>query len=357
MTTDNVGVYLHIPYCIRRCNYCDFCSSSSPDGAVPDAYVDRLVREINEYSSFGKIGASSVYFGGGTPSLLTPIQLERIVSALKQVFDFKINTEFTIEANPGTVTIATLREFRKIGVNRLSFGVQTLVDGELSALGRIHNSASAKQSFKMARDAGFDNVSIDLMYGIPHQTRESFLYTLSEAASLSPEHISVYGLIVEEGTPFYARRDTLPIPSAGDSHYEISNYARDGKYSQHNLKYWHLDEYVGIGASAASYFRGRRYQNSHDIGEYMKGGKIKFHSAEEEAIDDEKFSYAMMNLRLREGLSLEKYRARFGEDFLSSRGEYVEKLSEHFLIELNGDALRLTDRGFYVSNTILSDLL
>lgn len=374
MTTDSIGVYVHIPYCIRKCNYCDFCSLPIGLPSVPDTYIDRLVSEIYEYNSFGEIRASSIYFGGGTPSLLTSEQLSRIVSALKKVFKFEKDTEFTVEANPGTLDFTKLRGYRDIGVNRISLGVQSLIDEELSLLGRIHNADEAYRSVEMIRAAGFDNLNIDLMYGIPCETEESFLSSLRKVIDLKPEHISVYGLIVEEGTTFYCNRDKLSLPTEdrecdmyyaasrllslyGYEHYEISNYSLRGKRSRHNLKYWNACEYIGVGASAASYFKGRRYSNTCSVDEYISGKSLEYSSCEPLSKEERMFEYAMMNLRLADGLSLSDYKSRFSADFLCGREEPLGKYSSLSLIEMKGDNIRLTEKGFYLSNTILADLL
>ncbi len=374
MITDPIGLYVHIPYCIKKCGYCDFCSLPTSAGCVSNLYIDRLVREINEYRSFGETAVSTVYFGGGTPSLLQPEQLSKIVSALKDVFDFGKDIEFTVEANPGTVSLDKLFSYKEIGVNRISIGVQSFDDGELKALGRIHNKTDAIRAYNTVRDAGFDNVSIDLMYGIPNQTRESFLSTLEEAVSLSPEHISVYGLILEEGTPLYNNRDSLILPnedeecdmyytasellkSHGYIHYEISNYAKDTRESKHNLKYWQAREYIGLGAAAASYFLGRRYSNTDSVCEYMNGCGIGYYSVEEQTLDDASFEYAMMHLRLRDGFSLEDYRSRFGCDFQEGREEILGRFKELSLLDISEGRIKLTERGFYVSNSILAELI
>ena len=374
MIIDPIGVYVHIPYCIRKCNYCDFCSLPKGGEGVPDAYVDRLVDEITAYRENDKIPASTLYFGGGTPSLLKPEQLEKIISALKLVFDFSIDLEFTIESNPGTVTADKLRAFKSLGCNRLSLGVQSMIDSELSSLGRIHTAKDSEHAFAAARAAGFGNVSLDLMYGIPGQSINTFRYTLERVLELSPEHLSVYGLIVEPGTPFFRERDSLIFPSEdeecdmyymasdllrerGYAHYEISNYAREGFSSRHNLKYWRAEEYIGIGASAASYFRRRRYVNTSRVAEYLCSRGVNYISDELIDVDTAAYEYAMMRLRLSEGVSLSDYRRRFGRDLLSDREEELRRLEALGLVTLDGDRFNLSERGFYLSNTILTEIL
>ena len=374
MITDPLGLYIHVPFCVRKCKYCDFCSLPIADKSVPDEYIDRLKDEIEAYSEYGKMPLSTIYIGGGTPSILSAEQLEKICSAIKYHFNFDKNIEFTLEANPGTVTREKLLGYRECGVNRISFGLQSIHDTELSALGRIHTFDDFLDSYNIARECGFDNINIDLMYGIPHQTIASFSKTLEKIISLFPEHISVYGLIVEEGTPFYDLKDKLPLPNegcecdmyylacgllkeAGYSHYEISNYARCGYESRHNLKYWRAENYIGIGTSAASYFCGKRYVNSRSVREYLGQTGLNYHTVEEVDRNCQMFEYAMMRLRLSEGFSLEDYKARFGTDFTLGKRSILNKLCERGLIKIDGGRLFLTERGFYVSNAILTEIL
>ncbi len=374
MTTEPLGIYVHVPYCVRKCNYCDFCSRGIGTASVEDRYIDRLISEIESYSEHGKLPVDTIYFGGGTPSLLSAHQLERVVSALNLTFNVEKNVEFTLEANPGTVDEAKLRDFRSLGVNRLSLGVQSVNAEELSSLGRIHTPEDFIRSFSTARECGFDNVSVDLMYGIPNMTRASLRRTLDTVLDLCPEHISLYGLIIEEGTPFYEIQDTLPLPSVdeecdmyydaasllslhGYSHYEISNYARTGYESRHNLKYWRLSEYVGFGASAASYFGGRRYVNTRSMREYISSARLKYETEEILTPEDMAYEYVMLGLRLREGISLDSYRRLFGRDFLDGRRGVIDRLVKEGLAELSTERFALTERGFYVSNSVLAEIL
>ena len=374
MTTSPIGVYVHIPYCIRKCSYCDFCSLPCGESGVPESYVDRLCEEILCYKGDSKIPASTLFFGGGTPSLLSPLQLKKIVSALNLVLDFTSDLEFTLEANPGTVDKEKLFEFRKLGVNRLSFGMQSMHSNELLALGRIHSHLELLEAVRLAREVGFDNVSCDLMYGIPYQTKESFLSTLNSLVALSPEHISVYGLMIEEGTPFYAMRDKLPLPSeddeadmfyladsiltkAGYLHYEISNYARAGRESRHNLKYWSASEYLGFGAAASSYYIGQRFTNTAVVSEYLKNNGVSYTIEESMTVSDLEYEYAMLNLRLKSGISLSEYKSRFGKDFTLGREEVIDRLSSFGLLVCDGERLSLSVKGFYLSNTVLTELL
>ncbi len=374
MTTEPIGVYVHIPYCIKKCNYCDFCSLPGGKGGVPDVYVERLGEEILTYRGECKIPASTLYFGGGTPSLLCSTQLKKIISALKLVFDFTSELEFTLEANPGTVNEGKLRQLRTLGVNRLSLGMQSAQQNELSALGRIHTQKELVDAFLSARRVGFDNISCDLMYGIPHQTKDSFRDTLNTLTELSPEHISVYGLMIEEGTPFYEMQGGLPLPSeerecemyyladklltsSGYSHYEISNYSKEGKESRHNLKYWHASEYLGFGAAAASFFGGKRFVNTSNVSEYLESNGASYNTCEELTDTDLEFEYCMLRLRLKEGIVRADFKDRFGRDFYDGRERVIEKMSMLGLLEAGKDRIALTAKGFYLSNTVMCELL
>ncbi len=371
MTTKPVGLYVHVPFCVRKCNYCDFCSFPEK-GIAPEArarYIDTLVSEIIGYESEPKITVDTVFFGGGTPSLLTPSELEKIFRAIRSSFDLLLDAEITIEANPGTLTRDKLTAYRRLGINRLSIGLQSIHENEQKILGRIHNYADFTEAFGIAREAGFDNIGVDLMYGIPEQTLDSFAETLDAVIALSPEHISAYGLIVEEGTPFFEQAATLPLPTedaecdmyrlaidklrvGGYSHYEISNYARAGRESRHNLHYWHCDEYIGVGVAAHSYFGGRRYFNPDSLADYTACSRIY-----SEDSGDGEFEYAMLAFRLAEGLSLSDFEARFSHSFADGREELISRYTDLGYMRCIDDRLALTDDGMYVSNAILSELL
>ncbi len=372
MTTDPIGLYVHIPFCIRKCNYCDFCSYKLDDFTKREEYIDALVKEISSYKE-KNISVDTVFFGGGTPSLLSDDELRKIMNSIKEAFDISPEAEFTVEANPKTLTRDKLSLYTELGVNRISLGLQSIHENEQKILGRIHNFDDFLNSYKLVRDAGIKNVNVDLMYGIPEQTQESFEETLRTVISLSPEHISLYGLILEEGTPFFDNRDKLSLPDedaecdmyylaarllkeAGYLHYEISNYAKEGCESRHNLKYWRVKEYIGVGVSAYSYFDGKRYGNVGDVSEYISdtGKRVDVTICDLEAV---KYDYVMLGLRLHEGISLSEYKSLFGIDFLEEHRKKIEAYICAGLIEIRGDRLSFTERGFYVSNTILTDLL
>lgn len=371
MTTKPIGLYLHVPFCVRKCNYCDFCSYREADIpiSVREAYIDALVTEIRGYQRMKRISVDTIFFGGGTPSLLEPRELDKIFGAISSTFDICPSAEITLEANPGTLTEQKLECYKIVGVNRLSIGLQSIHENELKKLGRIHLYDDFLESYKTARMLGFDNISVDLMYGIPEQSLKSFAETLDTVIALSPEHISAYGLIVEEETPFYTMRDRLVLPTedeecdmydlavsklsaAGYSHYEISNYARQGRASRHNLHYWRREEYIGVGVAAHSYFCGARYSNAPSLDAYLRGD-----SREYDTDTDASFERAMLALRLAEGLSLSEYESEFSHSFLDGREASVSRYVSLGYMKLEGECLALTDSGMYVSNAILSDLL
>ena len=373
MKADPIGLYVHIPFCVRKCAYCDFCSYPYSDISWREDYIHRLCAEISEYEG-RNIKVNSIFFGGGTPSLLKEAEFRYIVGAIKKSFMISADAEFTIEANPKTLTEKNLASYIDCGVNRISIGLQSIHENELKSLGRIHNYTDFLDSYNLVRSLGIDNINVDLMYGIPEQTKESFAETLDSLIELAPEHISVYGLILEEGTPLYKNRDALTLPSedaecdmyyiasqklslAGYSHYEISNYAKLGYECRHNLKYWRCEEYIGVGVNAHSYFDGIRFANSDDISEYLDVKCKKYITEDISDSTDEAYEYVMLRLRLAEGLSLSDYYLRFGENFLEGRGPMIDKLRGLGYIGIQNDRLFLTEKGFYVSNAILCELI
>ncbi len=374
MTTKPIGLYLHVPFCVRKCNYCDFCSYPISNAEWKEKYIEALLSEIYSYAE-RNLQVDSVFFGGGTPSLLSLSEFDRIVSCIDKAFSLSRDTEFSMELNPGTLSNEKMRHFAEFGVNRVSIGLQSIHEKELKKLGRIHNFDEFAKAYEATLSAGIDNVNVDLMYGIPEQTINSFSETLEKILSLSPKHLSLYGLILEEGTPFFDMRDTLNLPSedeecdmyylaaeklekAGYSHYEISNYAKAGYECRHNLKYWRDQSYIGVGASAYSYFDGKRFGNSSVIDEYLSSNREKYMYEEIISKEEEAYEYAMLRLRLAEGFSLKEYESKFGKSFCSN--ERMKKISNYQkfgYINLSGDRLSLSDKGFYISNKILTELL
>lgn len=376
MITDKLGIYIHIPFCLSKCHYCDFCSLPAAKTDKIDAYAVALLNEIATFANNRdkKQTVDTVYFGGGTPTLLSVENLSDILSCVKENFELLTDVEITIEANPKTADRQKLSDIRSLGVNRLSIGMQSVHDGELKALGRIHTYRDFEQFYYDSRKAGFDNVSVDLMYGIPMQSMDSFDVSLRRLCELSPEHISSYCLKIEENTRFYQKKDTLALPDedtvcdmyehmsnilsdAGYNKYEISNFSREGKESRHNLKYWKYDDYTGFGSGAHSYVDGVRYSNSRDIDAYIATlGLGAREDREYISKNTAKNEYVMLRMRLARGIDASEYRLRFSGDFMEDFGNNFKKFSPEFVTVSEKDC-RFTDRGMLVSNYILSEIL
>ncbi len=367
------GLYLHLPFCLQKCLYCDFCSFAGQDTATHARYVERLCRELSDRAALvSHLTFDTVYFGGGTPTLLSPDLLGRVLDAARGHLRILSDAEVTVECNPATADAAKLSALRESGFNRLSIGLQSAVDGELRALGRAHNAKAAIETVKAARQAGFDNVSLDVMLGIPHQTRDSLARTMDTVLSLAPEHVSAYSLILEEDTPFYNARDTLPLPDedetvalteqafstlaeAGYGRYEISNFAKAGFESRHNLHYWRMDDYLGVGVAAHSLIGRERLQNRPDLAAYLGGEDV---TEREELLADEvaRDEYVMLGLRLVEGIDKREFSDRFGADF-DALYPSVARYADMGLMTDTPERAAFTDRGLAVSNALLSEML
>ena len=312
----------------------------------------------------------TVFFGGGTPSLLPEGDVMRLLDAAKTLFHVSPDAEVTLEANPATADEKKLSALLRAGVNRLSVGVQTLSDEELRYLGRAHSASDAVAFLKSARHVGFENINVDLMYGIPAQTLQSAERTLSEVLSLSPDHISAYSLMLEEGTPLYQNRAKIPLPSEDEEaeidilvsktlgangylHYEISNYAKEGRESRHNLHYWHSDSYLGFGVSAYSYFDGVRYGNHSNLSSYTEDPLSAVVDRDPLSEKERAYEWIMLRLRLKEGLSLAEYRAHFGVDLKKRYFSQINAFIAQGLMEEKDGRISLTERGFRLSNSIL----
>lgn len=369
----NLGLYIHIPFCRTKCLYCDFCSFVSRDEQQREAYVGALLREI-EARGTKDYSVDTVYFGGGTPSLLSAEQIGRILGEIKESFNVSPDAEITLECNPMTVSDGDkyFKELRALGVNRLSLGVQTAIDGELKLIGRRHSFEEAKATFFEARGAGFENISVDLMLGIPSQTLDSLRASANQVIKLAAEHISIYSLQLEEGTPLYRMRERYSLADddtaadmyelvvkmmkdAGYRHYEISNFARGGRESKHNCKYWRLDEYLGLGLAAHSDFGGKRLENTRDMERYLGGEWLE--AASDISNSEREFEFLMLGFRTADGISKSEFLARFGVGFDEKYGEKMEKFKKMGYFCEKGDALALTESGFEVSNAILTEIL
>ena len=371
------GIYIHIPFCRSRCSYCDFATGIY-NNSQAERYTHALISEILSWNEMEVVEEiDTIYFGGGTPSLLSVQQVCAILDAVHSRFHLKQNVEVTMEMNPGTVTLETLRAFRNAGVNRASFGAQTFDDRELARLGRSHTSQQTRATFRQLREAGFDNVSSDLIAGLPGQTIEQWKRNVDEALAMKPEHLSFYLLEVHEGTPLadHIKRGLQPKPdeevaaemyslmleraaAAGYEHYEISNLCLPGFESRHNTKYWTGAPYYGFGCSAHSYDgQFRRWSNERDVARYVE--LIETNSSpivEQSALNEtEMRSEALyLGLRMMAGVDLNDYRARFGDDIRDSHREDLERFREAGLIECVGDSMRLTRAGALLSNEVFS---
>ena len=374
-----LGIYIHIPFCVSKCRYCDFYSIPGASEELKDKYVEALTKHMKEYSIQAKdYIVDTVYFGGGTPSLLSEKQLKTVMKALKSNFRVYRACEISMEINPKTVSLQKLKYIKRCGINRLSIGVQSFADNELSIAGRPHDSDDAFETVRLARKAGFDNISLDLMFGLPEQSLQSVVDNVNTIVSLDVEHISLYGLKIEEGTPFWFDRNKLALPNedeersmyfnasgllaaSGIKQYEISNFAKKGKYCKHNLKYWNCDEYLGFGPAAHSYFAGKRFSFKKNINLYIDSFAEDGSVAEElldEYIDIPYSSrvaeYVMLRFRLTAGISTAVFKKKFGRDFDEM---YLKKITPfiktgHIVKTKTGYAF--SREGMYVSNYILS---
>ena len=368
-----LGLYLHVPFCKSKCLYCDFCSLPHASEELRERYVAALCKDLRDKASVcAAHTVDTVYLGGGTPTVLSAEQLEGIMETVFSCYRVSENAEITAECNPLTATREKLASMRAAGLNRLSVGLQSAHDRELKALGRIYGFADFCRTWEDARAVGFENMSADVMSGIPHQTRESYLETLRLLCDLSPEHVSAYGLIVEEGTPFGRMGERLVLPneeearamyfdgidylaSRGLEQYEISNFARRGYESRHNLKYWDCDEFLGFGAAAYSDFGGERFGNSSDVCAYIEGDVCEL-ERERPSATERANEYVMLRMRLSKGVSRKAFEARYGVDFAPFAAA-LEKYVPMGLVKKTADGYAFTPEGTYVSNAILSDVL
>ena len=374
---EQAGVYIHIPFCRARCSYCDFATGMY-EGDLANRYVSAVVREIEDWREIVATNeADTLYFGGGTPSLLTAEQVSQILEGIHPHFQLASRPETTIEINPGELDSSRLQAFHHLGINRASFGAQTFDDRQLRQLGRTHTSDDIRKTLQYLREAGFENINFDLIAGLPGQTLENWQRNLSEALALRPEHLSLYLLDVHEGTPLaeQIRRGAQPKPDddlaaemyrvmienvcgAGYEHYEISNFCLSGFESRHNTKYWSGAPYYGFGCSAHSYDGGRRrWANQRDTAMYVsliEGGESPIVERTSLSEDDARAESLFLGLRLMKGLYLSEYRSRFGTDLRDQYKVDLDRLREAGLIEIDEELLRLTTRGALLSNEVLA---
>lgn len=373
-----LGIYVHIPFCRSRCEYCDFYSiRGGRSKELMDRYLHALVTHIRETAALAPdYTVDSVYFGGGTPSFFGADGLKRVFAEIDRRFNLSRDCEVTFEANPDSVNVLTLKKLHAAGFNRMSLGIQNDTDEVLKALGRPHTYEQAVQAVEAARTAGFDNVSVDLMFGLPNQSREKWMNTLRHVLDLKPDHVSCYGLKVEPGTPLYDYRDGANLPdddaqadmylyavetleSFGYGQYEISNFAREGRACRHNLKYWTGGEYLGFGPAAASDFAGKRFTARADIETYIQGvlGKgVILSECETIAPRERAGEYLMLRLRITAGIEAEEYTSRFLLPFESIQKAMELYASKGLAVQVEG-RWRLTPKGLLLSNQIIGTLL
>ncbi len=389
MTSDTIGLYLHIPFCTAKCGYCDFNSYAGHEHMIP-TYSDTLLKDASLWAAAARGRAvESVFFGGGTPSLAPVEEMAKMLDGLRATFEVLDDAEISLEANPGSLSTEYLRGLRAAGFNRLSIGVQSFDDDELKQLDRIHSGDQARDAYASARAAGFDNVNLDLIYGLPEQPMENWRRSLETALALGPEHLSLYALTVEEGTPLArdVARGRVPPPDAdaqaeqyewteerlaraGYEHYEISNWARPGRRCRHNLIYWQNREYLGLGAGAHSFLNGVRFSTvllpnryeelvDESVAARANGSGEMRHIAGAEAITPE-LSMAdtlILGLRLNDGVDAATFESRYGRSMESVYGDVLNEFIGYGLLERADRRVRLTARGRLLSNELFQRLL
>ena len=372
-----IGIYIHIPFCIKKCEYCDFVSYCNKKEYVPQ-YINALKKEIkNNINKEYKI--TTIYIGGGTPSSIEENYIADIIETIKlnmndeDLKDFE-NIEVTIEVNPGTVNKEKLQVYKKIGINRLSIGLQETHNELLKSIGRIHTYEEFIKTYKLARKIGFNNINVDLMIALPNQTIQDIKENLEKIIKLNPEHISVYSLILEEGTPFYNKynENKIKLPDEelernmywyvkntlennGYMHYEISNFSKKGFESKHNMNCWNQEEYLGFGVAAHSYNNRIRYSNTNSIEEYIKGSNKIIH--EEQTLEDMQKEYMLLGLRKIEGINIQKFKNKFAQNPIFIFKEQLNKLVDEELIIVDGNETKLTNKGLDLANIVWEEFV
>ena len=377
MKNKEIGIYVHIPFCKRKCDYCDFISYSNKDSKIQE-YIEEVKKEIELQKIKSEI--TTIYVGGGTPSYIESKYIKEIIEEIKNK-NVSNDAEITIEINPGTVTLEKLRDYKECGINRLSIGLQTTQNNLLKQIGRIHDFEQFVETYKMARKEGFKNINIDLMLGLPNQRIKDLKDSLEKVIELQPEHISVYSLIIEEGTPICNKieKGDLELPEEdlernmywyvkntlelnGYKHYEISNFARNGYESKHNLNCWNQKEYIGIGLAAHSYRDITRYSNTEQMGEYIRNVKNQnlernriIHEIQKE--DDTKKEYMILGLRQIDGIKISEFKEKFGDNPIYLFRNELKKLSDENLINVDEDNIKLTNKGIDFANLVWEEFV
>ncbi|GFR34524.1 radical SAM family heme chaperone HemW [Thermobrachium celere] len=359
------GLYVHIPFCKSKCFYCDF--NSIVNDMLQDEYVDVLLKEID---SLSEENFDTIFIGGGTPTILSIKNLQKLLNKLSRFNPI----EYTIEANPGTLNKEKLILLKNYGINRLSLGLQSVDDKMLKKLGRIHKYEDFLKNYFDARDVGFTNINVDIMFNLPNQTKEEFMFNLYELIKINPEHISCYSLIIEEGTKFYemhVKNELMLLDEEeerliyheinnvlkqnGYIQYEISNYAKKGYECKHNIIYWTDEEYIGVGAGAHSYYEGKRFNNISNVYEYINKIKL-YNSAVEECINlteaEHMSEFIFLGLRMNRGININQFKSKFNKDIMEIYSKEINELINNGLIEKVGENIRLTEKGRDLSNLV-----
>ncbi|BCK00047.1 radical SAM family heme chaperone HemW [Anaerocolumna chitinilytica] len=374
--TRNLGLYLHIPFCERKCLYCDFLSAAA-DTSTKDNYVEALMKEINSYKEMAsKYSVKTIFIGGGTPTSLNADSIIRIMEKVKDTFLISCNAEITIEMNPGTIDREKLLAIRHSGINRISMGLQSADNKELKLLGRIHTYETFLENYSLARELGFDNINIDLMSSLPEQSLDKWMKTLEKVTDLNPEHISAYSLILEEGTPFYQKYSSIPIDeeldrqmywetenylkSKGYEHYEVSNYAKKAKECRHNNSYWVRENYLGLGLGASSMIENTRFRKEDNLKEYIKNAGnhvLTDKEIEKLSINQQMEEFMFLGLRLMEGVSKAVFERTFQIPMDNIYKEELERSIREELLQEKEGRVYLTNRGIDLSNTVMARFL
>lgn len=375
-----LGIYIHIPFCKKKCAYCDFISFSNKQNLVKE-YVETLKQEISKCElDREEYLVETIYFGGGTPSYIDSKYIEEILNLIRSKFDISKNAEITIEVNPGTASEEKLNDYYKSGINRLSIGLQSVDDKLLKTIGRIHSFSDFLETYRMAKEVGFTNINVDLMIGLPTQNLSDVKIAIEKTVKLSPNHISVYSLIVEEGTPIEEKinKKELFLPSEvlerkmywtvkeeleknGYIHYEISNFAKSGYESKHNSACWNQEEYIGFGLAAHSYINNTRYSNTEDIEEYIEN--IRYDKDDYKTIhemqsrEDKMKEYMLLGLRKIEGVRISEFKKRFVDNPIYLYREELNKLVTQELIEIEDDNIKLTNKGIDLANLVWEEFV
>ena len=375
---DKISLYIHIPFCAQKCLYCDFPSFARKDH-LRKAYIEALNKEIISLrEKHNNLEINTIFIGGGTPSVLESNELECLLKEIAKLNMAK-DIEYSMECNPGNLTEEKLEVMKKYGVNRISMGLQAKQDNLLKGLGRIHNYKTFKENFLLAKKVGFNNINVDLMFGLPNQRLNEWEETLREIISLEPAHISAYSLIIEEGTAFYNlyENDKLKLPTEeeerkmyhlakkileenGFNQYEISNYAKEGKECRHNLAYWNMDNWIGVGSASASYMDGKRIKNISSVEEYINSINEKGEAIEEiinNSKNDNMEEFMFMGLRKINGIDENEFKNRFSMNINNVYGEIINKYIDEGLLIRESGRIFLSEKGIEISNIIMADFL